>query len=88
VNVAGAFVLGWVATRLPRGDRRRALVGTGFCGALTTFSAMQLELLQMLDRADYALAAGYAAASVAAGLAAVAVATRITRPGREEVAAP
>jgi CrcB protein len=88
VNVAGAFVLGWVATRLPRTDRRRALVGTGFCGALTTFSAMQLELLQMLDRADYGLAAGYAAASVAAGLAAVAVATSIMRPRREGVAAP
>ena len=45
VNVAGAFVLGAVAAR----GYRRALLGQGFCGALTTFSAFQLELLHMLD---------------------------------------
>jgi CrcB protein len=81
-NVAGALLLGWVATRLPPPDRRRALWGTGFCGALTTFSTMQLELLQMLDDERYALAAGYALASVAAGLLAVAVATSVVRRRR------
>ena len=45
VNLAGAFVLGYVATRLPRSDYRRSFIGTGFCGALTTFSTMQIELL-------------------------------------------
>jgi CrcB protein len=79
VNVAGALLLGWVATRLARTDRRRSLLGTGFCGALTTFSTMQLELLEMLDGEHYALAAGYALASVAAGLLAVALATRLVR---------
>ncbi|MEA2155793.1 MAG: fluoride exporter [Solirubrobacteraceae bacterium] len=78
-NVAGALLLGYVATRLPRESRRRALVGAGFCGALTTFSTMQLELLTMLDGEHYALAAVYAVASVAAGLAAVVFAASIVR---------
>jgi fluoride exporter len=66
VNAAGAFLLGWVAAR----GFRRELIGQGFCGALTTFSTFQLELLQMLDHDRIGLAAGYAAVSVALGLAA------------------
>ena len=42
------------------------------------FSTMQIELLQMLDRARYELAVGYVGASVLAGYAAVSVATRLT----------
>jgi fluoride exporter len=83
VNVAGAFVLGYVVTRLqerlPLSAYRRPLLGTGFCGALTTFSTMQLELLEMIDAERWGLAAGYAVVSVAAGLAAVAVATALAR---------
>src|ERR671937_1184693 len=79
VNVAGAFLLGYFATRLqerlPLSAYKRPLLGTGLCGALTTFSTMQLELLRMLDRGELVLAAGYAAASIAAGFLAVAVAT-------------
>ena len=81
VNVAGALVLGWVATHV-RERRRTALLGPGFCGALTTFSALQLELLLMLDGAHYALAAGYALASVAAGIAAVTLASGLARRER------
>jgi CrcB protein len=78
-NVAGALLLGWFATRLPPAGVRRPLLTTGFCGALTTFSTMQLELLEMIDGRDWALAAGYAGASVAAGLAAVLLATGLAR---------
>ena len=66
VNIAGAFVLGLVAAR----SLRRALIGQGVCGALTTFSTFQLELLQMLDAGRDGLALAYAGASLAAGLAA------------------
>jgi CrcB protein len=83
INVSGAFVLGYVVTRLqerlPLTTYRRPMIGTGFCGAFTTFSTMQLELVRMLDHHHYALAIGYAGASVAAGYLAVFGATAIVR---------
>jgi CrcB protein len=86
VNVIGAFLLGWLATRLqerlPLSRYRRPLLGTGLCGALTTFSTVQVELLRMIDAAEWALALGYAAASLGAGFAAVLVATNLVRRAR------
>jgi len=83
VNVAGTFMLGYFATRLqerlPLSSYRRPLLGTGLCGTLTTFSTMQLELVRMLDHGAIGLAAGYAAASIVAGLVAVAGATAVVR---------
>jgi CrcB protein len=83
VNLAGAFMLGYFSTRLqerlPLSAYRRPLLGTGFCGALTTFSAMQLELLRMFDAHRYGLAAAYAGASLAVGYAGVHVATAVVR---------
>jgi CrcB protein len=83
VNLVGAFLLGYFATRLqerlPLSVYRRPLLGTGFCGALTTFSTMQLELLRMLDAHRYGLAAAYAGASVVLGYACVHVATAVVR---------
>jgi fluoride exporter len=83
VNVAGALVLGYLTTRLqerlPPTAYRRPLLGTGFCGALTTFSTMQVELLRMLDAGEAGLAAGYAAASIAAGVLAIAAASNVVR---------
>jgi CrcB protein len=79
----GAFLLGYFATRLqerlPLSAYRRPLLGTGFCGALTTFSTMQLELVRMLDANRYGLAAAYAAGSIALGYLAVHVATALVR---------
>ena len=72
VNVAGAALLGWVVA----GGRFHRLLGTGFCGALTTFSGLQLEVLQMLDANRIGLTLLYVAGSLAAGLAAVHVAGR------------
>jgi CrcB protein len=86
VNVVGAFLLGYFVTRLqerlPLSAYRRPLLGTGFCGGLTTFSTMQIELLQMLDAGRLALAAAYAIISVMAGFAGVFVATNLVRRTR------
>jgi CrcB protein len=83
VNVLGAFALGYLATRLqerlPLSAYRRPLLGTGLCGGLTTFSTVQVELLRMLDAGRAGLAAAYAAASLAAGGAAVVLGTAWVR---------
>jgi CrcB protein len=82
-NVAGAFLLGLVATRLqerlPPSTLRRPLLGTGFCGALTTFSTLDLEVLRLVHRHCTGLAAGYLAASLVCGFAAVFGATMLVR---------
>jgi CrcB protein len=83
VNIAGAFLLGYFTTRLlerlPLSAYRRPALGTGLCGALTTFSTMQLELVRMLDDGELALAIGYATATIVTGFLAVAVATNLVR---------
>jgi CrcB protein len=83
VNVAAAFLLGYFVTRLqerlPLSAYRRPLLGTGLCGGLSTFSTMQVEILEMLSAHAWALAAGYTAASVAAGYAAIHLATALVR---------
>ena len=83
VNVVAAFLLGYFVTRLqerlPLSSYRRPLLGTGVCGGLSTFSTMQVEILKMLSAHAYGLAFGYAAASIAAGYAAIHLATAIVR---------
>ncbi len=42
VNVAGSFLLGW-SSALSLGGSATALLGTGFCGGLTTYSAFAVQ---------------------------------------------
>jgi fluoride exporter len=83
VNLIGAFLLGYFATRLqerlPLSSYRRPLLCTGLCGGLTTFSTMQVELLSMIDARHLGLAVGYASASVVGGYAAIHLATAMVR---------
>jgi CrcB protein len=86
VNIAAALALGYFLTRLqerlPPYAYRRSFLGTGVCGALSTFSTMMLELLRMIDVGRWTLALGYGAASVAGGFAAVFLASKLVRRAR------
>jgi len=68
--------------RLPQSTYRRPLLGTGFCGAYTTFSTMQVEIVAMIERDRYGLAIAYAAASITAGYIAIWLATATVRRTR------
>ena len=74
VNTGGAFVLGLVLIlvleALPPTTYVRPLLGTGFCGALTTFSSVVTGVDELVARGSGLLAAGYLLGSVLAGLAA------------------
>lgn len=86
VNLAGAFALGYFITRLqerlPLSAYKRPLLGTGFCGALTTFSTVQIELLEFIDAGRYGAACAYAAITIVFGYLAVVLATSLVRRTR------
>jgi CrcB protein len=71
VNLLGAAVLGWLLTVAPAGRHREPSVAgrVGFCGALTTFSALAVETARFGREGAWTLAVTYPAATLAAGLA-------------------
>jgi CrcB protein len=75
VNVLGSFLIGalagYFAFRPGIGQHVRLFLTTGLLGGFTTFSAFSLDAALLIERHDYALAAGYVAGSVAAGLLAL-----------------
>jgi CrcB protein len=70
VNVVGSFVLGTVAGSTAVSPELFALVGTGFCGALTTYSTFGWETVAMAGGGRRGTAALYATGSLLGGLAA------------------
>ncbi|WP_114795794.1 fluoride efflux transporter CrcB [Gaiella occulta] len=83
VNIAGAGLLAYVVTRLqerlPPSTYPRPLLGTGLCGALTTFSTMQIEVIRLVREGHAALAVAYLAASVATGAVVVFLVSALVR---------
>lgn len=74
VNAAGSLILGLVAGLASIHDVPAwvlTLVGTGFCGALTTFSTFGYETVSLLEDGSVAEAMLNVVLSLAAGLAAV-----------------
>jgi CrcB protein len=62
VNIAGGLAMGLLAAR-SGGDPMRLLLGVGFLGGFTTFSAFSLETVRLMEHQP-GLAALYAAASL------------------------
>jgi CrcB protein len=69
-NMAGALLLGYFFALLrdhPEESLHHPFLGIGICGTLTTFSTLQLELFEMVDRGRLGLAAAYCAVTIAVG---------------------
>ena len=79
VNVVGCALLGVIVSRPVSIDLKR-LLGTGFCGGLTTFSTFAVEIVQLLDQGSPGTAAAYVVASVATGLAVFVAARAMAAP--------
>jgi CrcB protein len=73
INVTGSLLLGLLTGLVLThhlGSVPKALVGTGFCGAYTTFSTFTYETLRLVEEGELRQAALNVAASVVIGLAA------------------
>jgi fluoride exporter len=85
VNMVGALLLGWFFALFrdhPEESLAHPFLGTGVCGTLTTFSALQLELFEMVDADRLGLAAGYCMATLAVGYACIRLGVALERrPG-------
>nr|WP_203674337.1 MULTISPECIES: fluoride efflux transporter CrcB [unclassified Streptomyces] len=74
VNVAGCLVLGIVAGAVTAGAASSSvqlLLGTGLCGALTTYSTFSFETLRLAEDGARFFAAANVVVSITAGLGAV-----------------
>lgn len=85
-NLVGTALLAWFATRLqerlPPSTYRRPLLGTGICGALTTFSTLQVELIRLGRDGHAGLAALYFALTLLGGIGSMFTVTRLVRRAR------
>lgn len=82
VNAAGSLVLGALAGAVnggAAGSGAQALLGTGLCGALTTYSTFSYETLRLAERGWTFLAVANVAATFLVGLGAVFFGFTLTR---------
>jgi CrcB protein len=71
VNIAGCLVLGTTAGAVSAADAPSwmlTLVGTGFCGALTTFSTFGYETVRLIEEGSLLEGGLNVAASVVVGM--------------------
>lgn len=74
VNAVGSLVLGGLAAAVTNAGAPEwllTLAGTGFCGALTTFSTFGFETVRLLEDGSWVEALANVTASLVVGLAAV-----------------
>lgn len=75
INLFGCFLIGLLMGYFLKSQagnpQLRLLLVTGFCGGYTTFSAFAFENVNLMQQNNFAVAFGYIALSIAAGLAAV-----------------
>jgi CrcB protein len=75
VNIVGCFIIGVLYALLLRkfdlSENIRLLLGVGFCGGFTTFSAFAFENLTFIQQKNFGSVLLYSMASVVLGIIAV-----------------
>jgi CrcB protein len=73
VNLCGSLLIGFIVVtafeRLAPSRYFRPLIGTGFCGGLTTFSTFAVEIVLLIRAGRIGVAVLYALVSLVAGIA-------------------
>ena len=77
VNVVGSALLGVVLGLATAPPAVVALVGTGFCGTLTTFSTFGADVVRLVEARTLVRALGYTAASLVLGVGAAVLAHHV-----------
>lgn len=84
INISGAFILGLLLEALAKqgkdvGRRRtlRLLIGTGFCGAYTTYSSLATGAALLVRDNHLILSTAYALISVISGIVAAALGIQV-----------
>ncbi len=71
VNLLGSLALGALTARLAADATLLALLGTGFCGAFTTFSSFAVETVELYETGARRAAIGNATVNLVGALVAV-----------------
>ena len=79
VNVAGSALLGVVLGRSDASPEVVALVGTGFCGTLTTFSTFGADVVRLVEDRALGRTLLYLTVSLVVGLGAAAAGYALAR---------
>jgi len=83
VNILGSVLMGvlvaLIAVRANVGQTGQAFLMVGVLGGFTTFSSFSLDVISLVERHAYGLAAGYILGSVALSLAGILIGLRLTR---------
>lgn len=79
VNVTGSLILGLLTGAATASSHLQLLLGTGLCGALTTYSTFSYETLRLAEDGAKFYAAANVVASVIAALGAVFVGITVAK---------
>ncbi|MGY1841410.1 MULTISPECIES: fluoride efflux transporter FluC [unclassified Modestobacter] len=79
VNVVGSALLGVLLGLRGVSPAVLALVGTGFCGTLTTFSTLELDVVRLVEERAVGRALAYLTGTLVLGLTAAAGAWSLVR---------
>lgn len=83
VNVVGSFLMGLViglfALKLQGSPEVRTFVATGMLGGFTTFSAFSADVIALVEKSEFSLAAVYIFASVGLAVLALLAGLMVTR---------